>query len=153
MVREIVIAVAVVTGVGQQPTPSPTSALDELARAEAKWQQRKPSAYEFAVEVQCFCLGLLQKPVSFRVDGTGSRPLQDLSDDSRRLYSYYETVEKLFAAVRRSLSQGQYRVNVEYDPELGYPIKADIDPRQYVADDELMFKVTAFRKSADPARR
>jgi hypothetical protein len=126
--------------------PAQLNPLDALAQAEARWQKVRPVSYEFDVEVRCFCIGLIRKPVSFRVTGAAVRPLQDLQPDARRTYGYYETVEKLFTAIRHSLTRGQFKVSIEYDPNLGYPIKADLDPKENVSDDELFFKVTGFRK-------
>jgi hypothetical protein len=121
-------------------------ALQALAQAEARWQQRKPSAYEFDIEVRCFCEGLLRRPVGFRVQGDEARPLEDLEAAARMTYEYYDTIEKLFAAIRRSLARGEYKVLVEYDPDFGYPVKADLDPKEKTFDDELLFRVSAFRK-------
>ena len=66
-----------------------------------------------------------------------------------KVYERYNTVEKLFAAIRRSLSFGKYRMVVRYDADLGYPVVADLDPRFEVADDELVLKVTEFRVIAE----
>ena len=151
MVKPLFLAMLVIAAwPGRQttPSPSPVPPLEELARAEARWQKMKPSAYEFDVEVRCFCPGVMEKAVTFRVRGTDVQPAQELAADARRTYGYYETVEKLFAAIRRSLAAGQYKVDITYDPDLGYPTKAAIDPKQYVADDELYFRVTRFRKSS-----
>jgi hypothetical protein len=126
---------------GPQSTP-----LQALAQAEARWQQRKPAAYEFDIEVRCYCEGLLQRPVGFRVHGDEARPLQDLETAARVTYEYYDTIEKLFAAIRRSLARGEYKVLVEYDSDFGYPVKADLDPKEKTFDDEIFFRVSAFRK-------
>lgn len=70
------------------------------------------------------------------------------------LHSYvvkhYNTVEKLFAAIRRSLSFGKYRMLVQYHDALGYPVIADLDPKGDVIDDELVLKVTEFRATGVP---
>jgi hypothetical protein len=116
-----------------------------LAQAEAQWQH-KQSAYEFSVEVRCFCSGLLQRPVSFRVSGGTVLPLEELPPSSERVYEHYNTVDKLFAAIRRAITFGGHKIAVEYDADLGFPSKADLDPRERTADDELFFKVTGFRK-------
>ena len=145
--------VVVIHAAGMQTAAPPSTALKALTEAEARWEQRRPSAYEFDVEVRCFCVGLLQKPVSFRVRNTEVRSLQDLGLDASRTYGYYDTVEKLFAALRRSLARGEYKVAIEYDADLGYPVKADVDPKQTTFDDELFFKVTSFRKIEADALR
>jgi hypothetical protein len=139
-------ATLLVVGLLGIQVPAQRDPLDALAQAEARWQKVRPHSYEFDVEVRCFCVGLLQKPASFRVVGADVRPLQDLQPDARGTYGFYDTVEKLFAAIRRSLARGQYKVSIEYDPELGYPVKADVDSRERTFDDELFFRVTGFRR-------
>jgi hypothetical protein len=37
---------------------------------------------------------------------------------------------------------------VEYDPSLGYPTKVFIDPERRVTDNDIVFTVTDFKKTA-----
>jgi hypothetical protein len=122
-----------------------------LAKAEAQWQKQKPSAYEFSVEVQCFCPDLLRKPISFRVTGATVQALEELKPGSQRVYEYYNSIDKLFDAIRRAIKFGGYKIAVDYDADLGFPSHAALDPRKTVVDDELVFKVTGFRKIRPPA--
>jgi len=138
----LLLACSVSSGAWREQEPSPDAA---LAEAEARWQARKPKAYEFAVEVRCFCPGLTKIPPRFAVTNGEPRSLQDLEPDSQRIYEHYNTVEKLFAAIRRSLSFGKYRIAVQYHADVGYPVVANLDPRSEVADDELFLRVTEFR--------
>jgi hypothetical protein len=39
---------------------------------------------------------------------------------------------------------------VSYDENFGYPLQADLDPKQDIVDDELFFRVTAFKPAARP---
>ena len=145
------IFLAISASLASQAAPQLT-ALESLAQAESRWQQRKPAAYEFDVVVRCFCgPGLPQGPVTFRIRDTESLALQELEPVIRRLYESYNTVEKLFAAIRRSLARGQFRVAIEYDPYLGYPVRAAVDPVQMIADDELFLEVAAFRTTESSA--
>ena len=70
----------------------------------------------------------------------------ELTPSSQRVYDHYNTIDKLFAAIRRAIAFGGHKIAVEYDADLGFPSKADLDPRERTADDELFFKVTGFRK-------
>ena len=122
-----------------------------LAKAEALWQKQKPPAYEFSVEVRCFCPDLLRKPISFRVTGATVQALEELGPRSHRIYEYYNSIDKLFDAIRRAIKFGGYKIAVDYDADHGFPSNADLDPRETVADDELVFKVTGFRKIRPPS--
>ena len=117
----------------------------DLTKARATWQATRPSAYEFTIEVRCFCLGITKTAPSFQVVGDESSPVRALASDSERFYSSYNTIEKLFAAIEQSVSRGQYKSSVQFDEKFGFPAKADLDPRHEVIDEELYLRVIGFR--------
>lgn len=125
----------------------------ELQRAydEAigKWRSHKPATYEFTVAALCFCgISNLHNP-TFRVDAAGApHPSEAVSPDLERFYEPYDTIDKIFNVLKSYIDRDPYRMRVEYDLELGYPRTADIDPRQFVADDELGLRVTNFKVSS-----
>ena len=121
----------------QMPQSTPAAA---VAAAEAKWQKNRPAVYEFSIEVICFC-PLEKTPPTFRVaNGVGTGDPQ-----TSRTYDYYDTIEELFAVVKRYTSRNGIRINVKYDAELGYPVSADLDQAENMADDETRFNVTNFK--------
>jgi uncharacterized protein DUF6174 len=122
--------------------------LKDLTNAEALWRSKKPKSYEFTIQVRCYCVGLSEAPPSFRVTESGSIAVSELDRVAFDAYDRYNTIEKLFAAIRRTLNFGRYKVAVQYDSDLGYPVVADLDPRRDAADDELFFRVTKFRSVA-----
>jgi hypothetical protein len=81
----------------------------------------------------------------FRVVAGVSHALHEFDPHAQRVYESFGTVDNLFVAIRGRLSRGQYKAVVQYDPEYGYPVVADMDPREEVLDDELYFRVTEFR--------
>ena len=121
--------------------PEPAAA---LTAAEAMWQKSKPSVYEFTVEVICFC-PIEKAPPTFRV--TNGVPVRVGASDPKAasMYDYYDTIEELFAVVKRYTSRNGVRINVKYDPDLGYPVSADLDQAENMADDEMRFNVTNFK--------
>ena len=136
---------------GQEQALSPDAA---LADAEARWRARKPKAYEFAIEVRCFCPGLIiTTPPRFAVTDGEPRSLQKLELYSQKTYDYFNTVEKLFAAIRSRISRGKSKMVVQYHADLGYPLLADLDPNADVADDELLLRVTDFKVPSGAAQR
>jgi hypothetical protein len=118
---------------------------DNLGKAQQTWETRKPSSYEFTIEVRCFCPGTAKTPPVYRVTAGKSTVVGELDAISQHFYESYNTVEKLFAAINRSLDRGQDRSTVEYDGDLGFPVLADLDPARNVIDDELYLRVTNFR--------
>jgi len=144
------LSLALVAAVpGGLPAPQDTDLRIGLAKAQASWQARKPASYEFTIEVRCFCPGIAKVPPSFRVVGGESSPVGELPEPSQRFYQSYNTVEKLFAAIERSLAYGQYKSTVQYDDKLGFPVVADLDPLRTTADEELYLRVISFRAIDD----
>jgi hypothetical protein len=140
------LSLALVAAVpGGLPMPQDADLRLDLAKAQASWQARRPAAYEFTIEVRCFCPGIAKVPPSFRVVGSESSPVGELEAPSQRFYQSYNTIEKVFAAIERSLAHGQYKSTVQYDDKLGFPVVADLDPRRETADDELHLRVINFR--------
>ena len=119
---------------------------EQLALAEAKWSTNKPKTYEFTLEIICFCAPAPpgSEPIVFHVNnGAGSRA-GSLRTRSPEDLEKYSTVEKQFAFIRSALREQPYRVEIEYDPDLGYPRRVYIDPKQYTADEEYGFAIEAF---------
>jgi hypothetical protein len=106
-----------------------------LAQAEARWRERGPKSYQYQVSITCECPRFLNDQV--RVVNGVPEPVKGLDG--------FNTIEKLFEQIRRSISAGQHRVSVKYDEQFGYPRSADLDPRREVKDDELYFVVRSFR--------
>jgi len=142
-----VLLVLLVTLPGARPTQMQAGELRaRLAEAQKTWEASKPRSYEFTIEVRCFCVGISKTPPSFRVVDGSPSPLGELDPEAQQFYKSHNTVEKLFAAVDRSLPPyGGTKSTVQYDGTLGFPLVADLDPRPESIDDELYFRVTAFR--------
>ena len=143
-VGALMLWTALAAGAGQADTP-----LGDVNKASALWAAHKPPAYEFTIEVRCFCV-LLDRPVSFRVQGDQSTTLVEIDAATQRTYAYYDTIDKLLEILRKTAARDPYKMVVSYDPERGYPMVADLDPKKLVVDDELYFRVTAFKPLPAP---
>ncbi|MGE5837806.1 MAG: DUF6174 domain-containing protein, partial [Acidobacteriota bacterium] len=113
---------------------------DALSKAEASWSRLKPPAYEFTIDVRCFC-HLAKTPPRFRVKNGAATALTELTALERQGYGEFDTVEKLFQILRRHLTRKPEMMIVYYDRDLSYPLSAEIDVRREVKDDELEFYV------------
>jgi len=56
----------------------------------------------------------------------------------------YSTVERSFDVVRRALTRGSAKVDVQYDPDRGYPTEVCVDPDVQAFDDQFGFRITEF---------
>jgi hypothetical protein len=132
---------------GRDPA-STARLLDQLAAAEAKWMVNKPKVYEFRIEQMCFCGPIPPgwDPIIFRVeDAMPSLVSGERAFAFRKYLENYNTVEKLFNYVRAELAKHDYRVEVDYDPDFGYPKRIFTDPAQNTFDDEMTLMIEGFR--------
>jgi hypothetical protein len=144
----LLLACSLTAGSAQERALSPEAA---LADAEARWRARQPKAYEFAVDVRCFCPGLVRTPPGFAVTDGVPRSLHELELFSQRVYDHYTAIEKLFATIRGSLSRGRSKMVVQYHADLGYPLVAELDPNADVMDDELFLRLTDLKPTGGAA--
>ena len=143
---------AVGTGASQDPASAPPELLDQLARAEAKWQASKTEAYEF--RFQHACNGLIAPPPSdvppgalIRVKGGASmylRPGAVAIPVAAELVQY-STVEHLFAVIRKASTSRPFSMEAQYDQARGYPTRVCVNPAATVSDDEFGFLITDFK--------
>jgi hypothetical protein len=131
---------------GREPVHSAEA--DNLARARAQWSRQGPSSYRYTLYVDCFCPGLMRTPVRVVV-----RDGQVVSSDPTRpgLDSFdlksirdHDTVLDLFAEVQQAIDREPFQLEVEYHPELGYPVSLWVDLRQEVIDEEYGFRISSF---------
>jgi hypothetical protein len=127
-----------------QTAPQRPTAVDALARAEAKWQATKPAVYEFSIDLTTF--GLREgTPPAFRV--TNGTPVLVKPADPKKAgdYSSFDTIDELFAIIKLYAPRDSVKFSVQYDAEFGFPVSADLDAGLYFTHDELAFKVSGFR--------
>jgi hypothetical protein len=126
---------------------STTAVNQELLNAKAAWKANAPPSYDLTIEPICFCGFEASGPVVVAVRNgvVQSRTyVQTGAPVSARSASLYPTVDELFAILEAALSKMPERMDVIYDPVLGYPVSVAIDYKLGVADDEMFYHVTSF---------
>ena len=125
---------------------------ERLAAAEAKWIAKKPKIYEFAIRLRCFCpvIILSREPIAFHVeDGKYSllsgKTVAAQAFGSPSGMDKWATVERQFDYIRAELAKHHYRMEVDYDAELGYPTRIYTDPAQLTADVEMSLGIEGFK--------
>lgn len=106
-----------------------------LADARARWNEAGVDDYRMVTEVQCFCPSAGPVTVEVR-DGqpTTISPTGDTATLGPDL-----TVAAVFDAIGAAQAEGD--VDVAYDPDLGYPVQADLDPVLNAVDDEVSYRI------------
>lgn len=110
-----------------------------LADAQARWEAAGIVDYTLVVEPQCFCgfQGVVEVEVVDR-DVVEVRPRDP--DATADMYEGLDlTVDGIFRDIGDSIASGA--VDVAYDPDLGYPTWASLDPMLDAMDDEITYRI------------
>gem|GEM_PF-3041428 len=123
--------------------PLALTARDPLRKARLRWEDRKPDAYAYQLQVRCFCPEAMEGPFRLVVWGdslvsVNGRPYAP--GDSRLMM----TPAQLFDRARRYLDRKPARKQMAFDPVFGFISQAFFDPREGVMDDEFRWSVTEF---------
>ena len=135
-------------GIGLPAVALANRLLEQLFAAEAKWTANKPMAYEFGLQFRIGTVIRLTRP-------DFEWPVLHIEHDTASLVrgdpglaaggDIYNTVEKQFAFIRSKLAKHPYRVEIEYDPDLGYPRHVYMKMVEHAVDDEYGFDIQGFK--------
>ncbi|RMH19368.1 MAG: hypothetical protein D6701_05130 [Gemmatimonadetes bacterium] len=114
----------------------------QLAEARERWRATGLDTYGFTMRRSCFCppphrvsLIVREGRLSHVADletGEGVPP---------ESMAFYRDVEGLFDMVAQAVERDAARLEVTFDPQMGYPSSVSIDFRFEVADDEWSAEV------------
>lgn len=129
--------------------PTPKCAANDLANARALWTSVRPAAYDITLQMSCFCIPDVRRPVIVSV--SGSTVLSRVYADDRKPVpaehaSLFPSVDGLFDLLQAALNQTADRIEVTYDPTNGHPRTIGIDYRSGVADEERYYTVFSFAR-------
>ena len=123
--------------------------LREVDRHRDQWQAQQIHSYAFEYSRACFCPPDLTNRV--RIDVRGDTIFrvtnaQTGADVTHLQYARWPTVDSLFAGARRTISSGDWKYEIEYDPTLGYVRRLSGDIPNAV-DDEFVETVHSFMRN------
>ncbi len=137
------LSTAIACGGGSDGSTANESPRERFDRNLQKWMASGISSYEFTYQKLCFCLIDETQEVRILVrDGqivSVSRVSDGMPVDSVP-FDAFSTVDDLFDLVQRAIEQNAAKLEVEYDPLLGFPTLVDIDFAIIVADDEITIR-------------
>jgi hypothetical protein len=110
-----------------------------LAAARRRWRANGYDSYDLRLVMSCYCVGG-GRPRTVRVrDGRVTNRRQDAS-------YVIDSVPRMFREIRQVLdSRRAGEVSVDYDPVLGYPVRASLDRIEAAIDDEIAWTVKWLR--------
>jgi hypothetical protein len=120
----------------------------QLNKNRQLWNKKKISKYRYTLTKSCFCLVEARGPVVVEVRNgvttsvTSVATGQPVSPD---LFKQYDTVPKLFNVVTDAIARKASSITVEYNSQLGYPTKINIDYNTQIADEELYLTIENFQ--------
>ena len=116
---------------------------EELREAIQRWEANEPAAYELTVSYACYCGGPVAREVRVVVQDGAPVDYEYVDDPSEPVavdaIDHIDTVEELFDRVEYALDADADDLDVDYDAELGYPRRIDIDYLANAADDEVVY--------------
>ena len=136
----IVLAAALpLAGCGNPSSPSgPEGDLEEARRT---WSGQGIDSYTFEVSQLCFCVAESRGTFAVTVVRGNVVSVTDAETGAPRTPGPFVplTVEALFAKVEDALDRDAARIDVRYDPRLGYPQEIAIDFIALAIDDEVTY--------------
>jgi Family of unknown function (DUF6174) len=119
-----------------------------LAQARSRWRGAGISDYSYEVRKLCFCPPEVVGPFAITVRGgvvtsVVYRPTGAAVDP---VPERHPTVEGLFGVVEATLERNPDRLAIDYDPELGYPRRIEVDTIVRAVDDEVTYEAASLSR-------
>ena len=127
------------------PTPTINPKFAALTQNHQKWDALKITHYRFKLEIGCFCS--FNDDLPFSIEVLDDKVVSMLDNKGQPVidnFDTYNTIEKLFNQIDDAFKQKADEINVEYNPENGFPQLIEINYSYTVYDDEMGFRVTDF---------
>lgn len=124
----------------QEPDPAITdgSAAKAFRQARARWLSSGVRNYRMTIRRSCFCMGPQKITVTVRRGKVVKKSL-------RRWWGP-RTVPGLFKVVHGAIAEGAAVLDVTYNRKLGYVRNTWIDYSAMLADEEVGYRVTGFKR-------
>jgi hypothetical protein len=104
----------------------------------AKWLAKGPATYEYRLTQICFCAPDYTKTFLVRVSNGTVVDTRDATTGAPPPAQYQSrTVPDLFAVIHDAIGRDADQIDVDYDPELGYPTRIAVDYVKQAADEEI----------------
>jgi hypothetical protein len=117
---------------------------EALRDAQIRWNNSRIQDYRVVVQHLCFCgyarpvLVVVQAGVIvLSADAETGEPVPS--------YATVRDIPALFTLIREAIDQGADRLDVKYDPQIGYPREIKIDYVSNATDDELTVTTSELR--------
>ena len=125
---------------------SKAESADELTVNEATWKKANIQAYEFTLRIGCFCPPETVGPHKIRVQADTIFSVNGIPYQ-RGVSNKLPTLAELFTFIRESDARNPYKKSVTYQTTFGFPDYIFYDFSEQIADEEILYVVTDFKKN------
>jgi hypothetical protein len=138
---------------GTETTAAPFVAPTSLAAARTQWNTLAPARYVMIERRICECLATVSRSVRVVVSRATTDTIVSATDAETGAAvtaggPAVLSVDGLFRLLTDALARRAARVDVEYDPVLGFPRRVFIDFDAAIADDEITYEVSSVVSSS-----
>ena len=146
LTRGAVLAVALALAGCDSPFSS-SGPEEDLEEARRTWSGQGIDSYTFKVSQLCFCGPDTQGTFAVVVVRGSVASVTDVETGAPRTPNPFVplTVLALFAKVEDAIDRDADRLDVRYDPRLGYPLEIAIDFIERAIDDEVTYTASDLR--------
>lgn len=127
---------------------------DDFRTNQNLWEEQGIDNYSFEFRKLCYCGGLYNPSIIVVktdtiyavLDPKTEEPLRDPQTQELVFPMYSEsflTINELFEVIENARNKAD-KLNVEYDPDLGYPTLVETDYIKEAIDDEVTYQIDNF---------
>jgi len=119
---------------------------EDLSTNLSKWNKANISNYEFTLTIGCFCPEAVAGPHQIKVAADTIASVNGRPYDHSTM-SLIMTIDQLFAYVRKGIGRDPYQKSITYNFQYGYPETVYFDFEKNMADEEIGYNITGFKKN------
>jgi hypothetical protein len=120
---------------------------DELDKHRRIWENEVVRDYQYRLQVLCFCPPEVTNPVIVEVKGGVTSSVIYVGTGlpvGNNNFIRYDTIEEMFQVIEDAINQNADEIKVEYNADLGYPTRIEIDFIKMAVDDEITYTISNF---------
>lgn len=119
----------------------------EQISPEEKWKKAAIHSYEYLLRINCFCTSETIGPHRIQVNADTIFSVNGTPYDRSKSHVRLLTVPELFRFIKESDARNPFRKSVLYDSTYGFSTSLYYDFDERIADEEIGYIVTEFRKN------
>jgi hypothetical protein len=119
---------------------------EDFSRNRALWEKKNLSNYEFTLTVSCFCPEDVTEPHLLKVVDDTIASVNDIPYNPSTM-GLLMTIDELFTYVGNSIESKPYQKSITYNSLYGYPESVYFDFEKTMADEEIGYRITGFKKN------